>query len=653
MRTLVRLALLALLALPSCKKDPAPSEAPSPVPSAPRLGLGAPRAHVLPAGELGAFACSEDGKSLAVGDSSGTVWWWSGGSKSWSPWRAHTEAVLEAALSEDGRLLATAGADNRLILWDTTAGKLLHSIAAHDGDIKALALSADGKRAATGGVDDEVRVWDTATGKRTNLFSGHTSSVYALLFSADRAVLWSAGRDATVRRWTFDDAEAVVSEKLPNTVSDLTLTAVKDPEEPEARIEAVVAMGLTGHVAWLDAESLATLATREVGNGRLAALAPLPDGTLVVGELTGELSALHADPGAPGLALPPFAPGAAAGTEKDPITGVRALPEGVAIALEHSLRFLPLPLPASGADGATAKDPTVPLGPQLPLLGTPARSLARSTAGFAVVSRGRVFVVSPDGVLKALPPTPSEATSIAFSGTRLIVGLEDGRVTASKDLVAWDTLEGEPRPHYRAVARLAAHVDAVVSAGARGGIRVLEPDTLAVREGDLAETRADVVALELSPSGAVVVSAHDDGTVIGREVDTRRITWTRLGRNTTALSFAPKGHAWGDGDVIGLVEQWNKVVLYDLTARAEVATLEGQKATIVALDIHPVAPVVATLDEEHVLRLWSTTNGARLAEASAGAAYPEAVLFDPAGANLATAALSPEGGLRVFAITGR
>jgi WD40 repeat protein len=87
------------------------------------------------------------------------------GKETWA-FPAHKEQVYAIGLSRDGKMLATAGADGKLRLWDVLTGRLLQDLANdRNGFFLHLAFSPDGKLLVSSHHDTGVCLWETKTGK--------------------------------------------------------------------------------------------------------------------------------------------------------------------------------------------------------------------------------------------------------------------------------------------------------------------------------------------------------------------------------------------------------------------------------------------------------------------------------------------------------
>jgi WD40 repeat protein len=111
--------------------------------------------------------------------------------------RGHPGPVI--ALAWHGGVLASAGIEAHVLLWDMPGGKLRTTLDA-GGRVRSLAMASDGKQLAAGGEDGAVRLWDVATGKPGARLAGHADWVLALAFSPDGQQLASGGADG-VRLW--------------------------------------------------------------------------------------------------------------------------------------------------------------------------------------------------------------------------------------------------------------------------------------------------------------------------------------------------------------------------------------------------------------------------------------------------------------------
>ncbi len=110
--------------------------------------------------------------------------------------------VTSVTLSQDGALLASAGIEGIVRLWDTARGVQISEFAGHNGAIVAVAISPDKKVVACAGEDRVVRVWETASGKEmTKALRGHGGKVNSVAFSPDGRTIASGGADRRVLLW--------------------------------------------------------------------------------------------------------------------------------------------------------------------------------------------------------------------------------------------------------------------------------------------------------------------------------------------------------------------------------------------------------------------------------------------------------------------
>ncbi len=118
---------------------------------------------------------------------------------------AHTDTVQGLAFSHDGRLLASAGADRRLKLWNVSTGKHLRDLsgATVSESFRSVAFSPDGKRLAAGGASGALWVWDVASGRPSRLhINSGGSTLSAVCFSPDGLQVAADGAtDHRVRVW--------------------------------------------------------------------------------------------------------------------------------------------------------------------------------------------------------------------------------------------------------------------------------------------------------------------------------------------------------------------------------------------------------------------------------------------------------------------
>ena len=113
--------------------------------------------------------------------------------------------VNAVGFSADGSLLFAAAGEpglfGELTLWNTDDWTRRLTMRGHRDALLAAALSPDGKIVATGSYDQTIRLWDPSTGKELRLLKGHNGPVFDLAFDPTGRLLASASGDRTVKLW--------------------------------------------------------------------------------------------------------------------------------------------------------------------------------------------------------------------------------------------------------------------------------------------------------------------------------------------------------------------------------------------------------------------------------------------------------------------
>ena len=131
--------------------------------------------------------------------------------------RGHEDIVFAAAISPDGRWLATGSSDNTARLWDLTAPNPAAApiiLRGHGGPLWAVAISPDSHWLATGSEDATVRLWDlTAPNPAATpiLLRGHEAAVWTVAISADNHWLVTGSADHTAGLWDVSALRAAGS----------------------------------------------------------------------------------------------------------------------------------------------------------------------------------------------------------------------------------------------------------------------------------------------------------------------------------------------------------------------------------------------------------------------------------------------------------
>ena len=186
-----------------------------------------------------ALAFSPDGKTLATAGYDRLIHLWdvpdlTGQQEKRKPGprltlKDHSDAIYGLSFHPDGKLLASAGADRAVKVWDVATGKRLYTLGDATDWVYAVAWSPDKKHLCAAGVDKSVRVWaaDASGGKLVNTAFAHEKPVWRLGHTSDGKTLFTAGEDRIVKSW---DALKLTEQKVFDTQPDAILDFALRPD---------------------------------------------------------------------------------------------------------------------------------------------------------------------------------------------------------------------------------------------------------------------------------------------------------------------------------------------------------------------------------------------------------------------------------------
>ncbi|MEB3291709.1 MAG: serine/threonine-protein kinase [Synechococcales bacterium] len=125
--------------------------------------------------------------------------------------RGHSSWILALAASPNGQLLASAGLDDRIVVWDLLSGDRQQVLEGHTKPINGLAFSPDGKTIASCSDDTTIRLWNVSNGRCIQVLKGHTRDVNSVTISPDGQFIASGGEDRTVCVWRVTTGELLRS----------------------------------------------------------------------------------------------------------------------------------------------------------------------------------------------------------------------------------------------------------------------------------------------------------------------------------------------------------------------------------------------------------------------------------------------------------
>ncbi|MGE5132603.1 MAG: hypothetical protein ACM32E_06790, partial [Gemmatimonadota bacterium] len=497
-----------------------------------------------------------------------------------------SQPLYAAAFSPDGRILAAAGAGRQVWLWDVSRparpARLGPPLTGPASTVYSVAFSPDGGVLAAGSADNTVRLWNVRAPARARplaTLTGPAGYVQSVAFSPDGRLLAAGSADNTVRLWNVTSPARPAALGRPLTGPARLVYSVAF--SPDGRL---LAAGSEDHRVWL----------WRVGAGRAT-----PAGTL-----TGATDWVNA------VAFSPDGTKLAAGTSGDSAVVWDVASRAVTAVLPHPQPVTsvawdgPARLVTGNADGAVR---SWPLPSPILLAGSPVNSVAFGPRGELVVGAANLELWDA-------------ATRTLVAATPAVTGAVAGAVAVA--------------PGGRAAA--AAYGDGTVRLWQVG--RALTPlgPPVRVTATGVAETVA------FSPDGKLLATGGDDGTVrlYAASPGTPLRLLATLHDSVSyvfTVAFSPDGRTLAAASADNLTRLWN---VTDPARPARLGPpLGGLTSYAITAAFSPDGHTLAVGSADRSVHLWDVRRPGRLRPAgpplTGPAGYVYSVAFSPDGRTLA------------------
>jgi WD40 repeat protein len=95
----------------------------------------------------------------------------------------HASAILDLEFSPDGKILASCGADNKIVLWDMISSKQMNILSGHNGIVNSISINPTKNIIASASDDGTVKIWRYPSGELLKTYDFFKEKVKSVGFS--------------------------------------------------------------------------------------------------------------------------------------------------------------------------------------------------------------------------------------------------------------------------------------------------------------------------------------------------------------------------------------------------------------------------------------------------------------------------------------
>ena len=117
--------------------------------------------------------------------------------------------LLDVEFAADGRRVASAGEDGKVVVWGARTGKRL-ALVEHAKPVHTVQFSPDGRQLLTASQDGTARIWDSANGRLLHVLDTHSEEVWAGTYAA-RGRLIATASAAGAQIWDAATGDAIAA----------------------------------------------------------------------------------------------------------------------------------------------------------------------------------------------------------------------------------------------------------------------------------------------------------------------------------------------------------------------------------------------------------------------------------------------------------